>query len=345
MPQLGPRTEKRDTFTRLLGPPLKGTVKECMLKEVKNPRTHTPELASAAAERRAAERWTLGEAAAELSEQSSGVMSPDDWITILEELVPAEVRHPPGGEMQADDVNALLQAHPTWRSIGTPRLPSARQTNEHMLGHLDYSMHAADWFGMAAVTPREAASLLCQSDPLYDKADPENHTNDETGPEDFKLLLRVFSDVERSDPKDRTLIEWFTIAEARRCKHHSWIGRYLDARQRLGFPVVPTQAAPVVTAGAPGGVVPAKAGPGWSLKASIVRAPGYRWPLYQTLKAAHVAGQPCPKARDVLDAWAKKPPLDVQVMSDGVKYNDGLGNPKEANLKAIQQAIKGLLKQ
>lgn len=87
-----------------------------------------------------------------------------------------------------------------------------------------------------------------------------------------------------------------------------------------------------------------QAGPGWKLKTSIERAPGYRWPLYQVLKAAHMAGQPCPKARDVLTTWTVRPPPDVQVMPDGVKYNDGLGNPKEANLKAIQQAIKGLLK-
>lgn len=81
----------------------------------------------------------------------------------------------------------------------------------------------------------------------------------------------------------------------------------------------------------------------WSLKTSIQRAPGYRWPLYQTLKAAHIAGLPCPKARDVLDTWTLKPPPDLQVMPDGVKYNDQLGNPKEADLKAIGQAIKYLL--
>jgi hypothetical protein len=30
-------------------------------------------------------------------------------------------------------------------------------------------------------------------------------------------------------------------------------------------------------------------------------------------------------------------------MPDGLKYNDGLGNPKEANLRAIQAAIAGLV--
>ena len=106
--------------------------------------------------------------------------------------------------------------------------------------------------------------------------------------------------------------------------------------------------APIAKVAAPVAVVelgePYKAGPGWSLKTSIERAPGYRWPLYQVLKAAHLAGQPCPNARDVLHSWTLKPPPDVQVMPDGVKYNDGLGNLKEANLKAIQQAIKNLLK-
>ena len=81
----------------------------------------------------------------------------------------------------------------------------------------------------------------------------------------------------------------------------------------------------------------------WSLKTSIKRAPGYRWPLYQTLKTAHIAGLPCPTAREVLDTWKLKPLPDLQVMPDGVKYNNRLGNPKEADLKAIGQAIKNLL--
>jgi len=82
----------------------------------------------------------------------------------------------------------------------------------------------------------------------------------------------------------------------------------------------------------------------WSLKTSLKRAPGYRWPLYQVLKAAHTAGKPCPRAREVLEAWRQNTPPDLQVMSDGVKYSDAVGNTKEADLKAIQQAIKGLLK-
>lgn len=204
--------------------------------------------------RRAAERWTLQEAAAELSEQFHQVMSPADWLAVLEKLVPTEFVHSPNGEVQADELNALLDAHPRWKAIGTPRLPSARKTAEHVAGAWDYSMHAAYWFDMAAVTPREAAGLLCQSDPLFEKANPENNTNDETGPDDFRLLLRVFLDVERSDPGCRTLLEWLKIAKARECRHHSWVDRYLEAREQLGFPVVSIKAkpdnAPVETSGA-----------------------------------------------------------------------------------------------
>lgn len=122
-----------------------------------------------------------------------------------------------------------------------------------------------------------------------------------------------------------------------------------DSPLRHWVPDAPAQPqaatpAPVVAVGASDGVEPEKAGPVWRLKASIQRAPGYRWPLYQVLKAASIAGQPCPKARDVLNIWGLNPPPDVQVMPDGVKYNDGLGNPKEADLKAIGQAIKNLMK-
>lgn len=109
---------------------------------------------------------------------------------------------------------------------------------------------------------------------------------------------------------------------------------------RFKYPVTPIPVAPVATAND----APAKPSAlAWSLKTSTQRYPGYRWPLYKALQAAHIAGLPCPKAREVLDTWLLNPPPDLQVMPDGVKYNDQRGNPKEANLKAIQQAIKNLL--
>lgn len=192
-----------------------------------------------APKRVATESWTLREAATELTAQSMRVISLDSWISYLREQIKAGTLQTTDKEVLADDVNALLDAHPRW-GRSTPRLPSARQTDVRTVVGLDYSMHAPEWFDMAAISPREAASLLCQHDPLDVNADPENVTNLETGPDDFRLLLRVFEDVHQSATKCRTLIEWITIAKARTCKHHSWISRYLEARERLGFPVVPT---------------------------------------------------------------------------------------------------------
>jgi hypothetical protein len=104
----------------------------------------------------------------------------------------------------------------------------------------------------------------------------------------------------------------------------------------------PATPAPVVAVGASDDVKPTSNAPAWRLIPSLARAPGYRWPLYQFLHAAYIAGQPCPKARDFLEWLKSNPDPELQVMPDGLKY-DGAGNPKEADLKAIQQAIKGML--
>jgi hypothetical protein len=109
--------------------------------------------------------------------------------------------------------------------------------------------------------------------------------------------------------------------------------------------------APELAPATPGAVVasgdrpaPLAAAPAWSPITVLMRAPGYRWPLYQLLKEAHINGRPCPKAREVLEIWKLNTPPELEVMTDGVKYSDAVGNTKEADLKAIQQAIKGLLK-
>jgi hypothetical protein len=115
----------------------------------------------------------------------------------------------------------------------------------------------------------------------------------------------------------------------------------VDARERINAGLAFEQP-PVVTAGASADVNPAS-NTAWRLITSLARAPGYRWALYQFLQVAHVAGKTLPKARDFLEWLKSNPDPELQVMPDGLKYNDGAGNPKEANLKAIQQAIKGLL--
>jgi hypothetical protein len=118
----------------------------------------------------------------------------------------------------------------------------------------------------------------------------------------------------------------------------------------LRFPRPPKleiQAAQQSTVGAPGSASastqPIQRTDMWKLKTTVQRYSGYRLPLYRFLKAEFAQGKPCPKARDVLEEWGRNCPIDIQVMPDGLKYNNAKGESKEADLKAIQQAIKNLL--
>lgn len=190
--------------------------------------------------------------------------------------------------------------------------------------------------GVAATALDSLATYEIESRAIFDRANPARDWDDTTKPPGMTF------DDERQIWGRWECFRDSALRYARMLRDEQLIERY----QTPTIPPVESDSTthshePLVAVGALG--VPDQDGPGWSLKTSIKRAPGYRWPLFQTLKAAHVAGKPCPKARDVLDTWTMKPPPDVQVMPDGVKYNDGLGKPKEANLKAIQQAIKNLL--
>jgi hypothetical protein len=74
------------------------------------------------------------------------------------------------------------------------------------------------------------------------------------------------------------------------------------------------------------------------------RFKGYIYPLYLLLKTECDAGKEKPNARNVIEAWKDKKPSDVsEVMDREIKYYDSNGNIKSADLKAIQQAIKGLI--
>ena len=95
--------------------------------------------------------------------------------------------------------------------------------------------------------------------------------------------------------------------------------------------------APVAAASASGGM-------NWTLNRPQ-RFPGYSKPLYDLLKAAHIAGKPSPKARDVLDKWKENPPPDVVAVTDnGLKYYDANGNTKPADLEAIRKAIDRMIR-
>lgn len=85
-------------------------------------------------------------------------------------------------------------------------------------------LSASMWFGLQSVIPREAAMLLCRFNPNNDRSDPLEDFNPETGPDDYKRLLRVFED----ESHQHTLMQWIAIARDKGLKYHSWIDEYVN---------------------------------------------------------------------------------------------------------------------
>jgi hypothetical protein len=97
--------------------------------------------------------------------------------------------------------------------------------------------------------------------------------------------------------------------------------------------------APEPVAAASDSPAPLPTVPVWSIT-RLQRFPGYRKPLFDFLKAASIAGQPMPTARDVLDAWKTNLPFEVaEVTNNGLKYYDAQGNTKPADLESIRKVI------
>lgn len=96
------------------------------------------------------------------------------------------------------------------------------------IGWHDAELSAAMWFGVKSLAPREAAMLLCRQNPLDKSSDPLNVSTDETTPDDFNWLVRVFEDV-ATDGKPRRLTQWLSEAQCKGLKYHSWIDEYIAA--------------------------------------------------------------------------------------------------------------------
>lgn len=113
-----------------------------------------------------------------------------------------------------------------------PDTPTADEQRRFSMGFRDErkspkKIDADYWWAISSLTAREAAMLLCQFSPMDDANDPATTTTNETGPEDFKRLLRVFEDVEKSNPEARTLRQWLAVARDKETKYHSWIDEYV----------------------------------------------------------------------------------------------------------------------
>jgi len=175
---------------------------------------------------------------------------PDDGATLTPEERAAVTWHPTG---QYDK-----PALPLPCTLGQLRafLPHAGMTGcideeavdellgereQHHVGWYGATIDADMWWSLSSTRAREAAMLLSQFNPHDDTCDPLTTTNDETGPDDYKRLLRVFEDLENNDPQARTLRQWYAIARDKGLKHHSWIAKYATARF-AGTPIEPGSA-------------------------------------------------------------------------------------------------------
>ena len=118
----------------------------------------------------------------------------------------------------------------------------------------------------------------------------------------------------------------------------AWFKAQGVGRTAMEVVAPPAPAAPPEAVLRPSPAVPAVA-ESWHIK-EPERAHGYTLELYRVLKAAHDAGQPRPKARDVLDSWAASKPHNIlEVMADGFKYMDSNGDPKLVDLNGLRTAI------
>lgn len=93
----------------------------------------------------------------------------------------------------------------------------------------DATLDAKRWWNLTKITPIEAATLLCQINPLDSDANPLNTSNDETTPEDYIRLKRVFEDGLLDETQSHTLKQWHDIAIKNGLKYHSWIDKYREA--------------------------------------------------------------------------------------------------------------------
>ena len=148
----------------------------------------------------------------------------------------------PMSGLPADVAEVVASCVPHWEEISSDDRVAAVakqiDADQELCAWFDATMHAAYWFSMPVVLPRNAASVLCQFDPLHKGEDPERTSNEKTGPKDFEALFHAFLSAKQADKKTRTLMEWIDVAKqvpGIRC--HPWVEEYLQAGERLGVPL------------------------------------------------------------------------------------------------------------
>jgi hypothetical protein len=147
-----------------------------------------------------------------------------------------------------DTVNAWLtdlKAPYRWSKPETSIRPAPNDDPEYFVEWYDQTLDAAAWLGYGAMTPREAAMLLCELNPHDEAVNPLNVANLHTNPEDYKKLLRKFEDSAATNSVTRVLTDWLDIAESAGLRYHPWLGKYLQLKKVQPVAEEPAQALPL----------------------------------------------------------------------------------------------------
>lgn len=201
------------------------------------------------------------------------------------------------------------------------------------VGWWDHCQDARHWVAAPHVSPEHAAALLCCQNPDERNFAPERISTDQTTPQDYQRLVRLFSAPEFDNGQSRNLTFWLGVAKSANYTYHSWIDEYLSALDRLDIePGVRIE-------------VTAKKKPGFQY-ADLADLPGLlqwkrdiikHWPTI--LKAT--GGRP--NARKIASFLVKKGCLERGSKPDKYLWLTASSESKELSLKTISNSMPGLL--
>jgi len=130
------------------------------------------------------------------------------------------------------------------KSVSSPSdKKTQRETSEYQKAWDDATLNASMWLSLQAITPAEAAALLCGLNPLDIREAADIDAMDPATLALYRPMARVFEDLAK-DGKPRTLRTWLDAAIERKLKHDPWILRHIQTpspKQDIAKAVHPAQ--------------------------------------------------------------------------------------------------------
>jgi hypothetical protein len=118
-------------------------------------------------------------------------------------------------------------AKPAKRVSSPSDKKTQRETSEYQKAWDDATLNASMWLSLHAITPAEAAALLCGLNPLDVREAADLDSMDPATLALYRPMARVFEDLAK-DGKPRALSTWLDAAIERKLKHDPWILRHIQ---------------------------------------------------------------------------------------------------------------------